>query len=143
MQNEQIAALLPRIAQSDEAALAEFYDATNREIYGIVLHVLGNVDDAAEVTLDVYHQVWRTARSFDSSRGSVVAWLVTIARTRALERLRTKPPEPLPPSTPMLEAAYFRGLTHSQLAELYGESVDSVKARLSSAIMAYRGGGGS
>ncbi|HTT63613.1 MAG TPA: sigma-70 family RNA polymerase sigma factor [Bryobacteraceae bacterium] len=78
-----------RIAGADQAALAALYDATNRLTYGLALRVLGNPADAEEVTLDIYTQVWRDASSFDERRGSVVAWLMTIARSRAIDRLRS------------------------------------------------------
>jgi len=78
-----------RIAAADQGALAALYDATNRLIYGMSLRILGNPADAEEVTLDIYTQVWRNAASFDDRRGSVVAWLTTMARSRAIDRLRS------------------------------------------------------
>jgi RNA polymerase sigma-70 factor (ECF subfamily) len=78
-----------RIAAADQGALAALYDATNRLIYGMSLRILGNPADAEEVTLDIYTQVWRNAASFDDRRGSVVAWLMTMARSRAIDRLRS------------------------------------------------------
>ena len=78
-----------RIAAADQGALAELYDATYRLIYGMALRILGNQADAEEVTLDIYTQVWRNAASFDDRRGSVVAWLTTMARSRAIDRLRS------------------------------------------------------
>ncbi|MGA2738091.1 MAG: sigma-70 family RNA polymerase sigma factor [Bryobacteraceae bacterium] len=68
--------------------MASLYDATNRLIYGMALRILGNPADAEEVTLDIYTQVWRDASNFDERRGSVVAWLTTLARSRAIDRLR-------------------------------------------------------
>jgi RNA polymerase sigma-70 factor (ECF subfamily) len=78
-----------RIAAADHGALASLYDASNRLIYGMALRILGNPADAEEVTLDIYTQVWRSASSFDDRRGSVVAWLMTMARSRAIDRLRS------------------------------------------------------
>lgn len=78
-----------RIAAGDQGALAALYDTTSRLIYGITLRILGNPADAEEVTLDIYTQVWRSASNFDEARGSVVAWLTTMARSRAIDRLRT------------------------------------------------------
>jgi len=78
------------IAAGDQAALASLYDATNRLIYGMTLRILGNPADAEEVTLDIYTQVWRGASNFDEGRGSVVAWLTTMARSRAIDRLRAR-----------------------------------------------------
>jgi RNA polymerase sigma-70 factor (ECF subfamily) len=82
-------AYVQRIAAADQAALAALYDATNRLIYGMALRILGNPADAEEVTLDIYTQVWRSASNFDERRGSVAAWLMTMARSRAIDRLRS------------------------------------------------------
>ena len=81
--------LVERCAQGEQAALATLYDATNRLIYGLILRVLGDAGTAEEVLLDVYTQVWRQAASYDAHRGSPVAWLTTIARSRAIDRLRS------------------------------------------------------
>jgi RNA polymerase sigma-70 factor (ECF subfamily) len=78
-----------RIAAGDQSALAALYDTTNRLIYGMALRILGNPADAEEVTLDIYTQVWRNASNFDERRGSVVAWLTTMARSRSIDRLRS------------------------------------------------------
>ncbi len=79
-----------RIAESDQAALAALYDATNHLIYGMALRILGNQADAEEVTLDIYSQVWRGASGFAQERGSVVAWLMIMARSRAIDKLRSR-----------------------------------------------------
>ncbi|MFN7997163.1 MAG: sigma-70 family RNA polymerase sigma factor [Bryobacteraceae bacterium] len=80
---------LRRIAEGEQDALAVFYDATNHLVYGMALRILGNTADAEEITLDTYTQIWRKAGNFDGTRGSVLAWLMTIARTRAIDRLRS------------------------------------------------------
>jgi len=77
------------IAAADQSALGALYDATNRLIYGMALRILNNPEDAEEVTLDIYTQVWRNAASFDEGRGSVTAWLMTMARSRAIDKLRS------------------------------------------------------
>jgi RNA polymerase sigma-70 factor (ECF subfamily) len=79
-----------RIAAGDHGALAALYDATNRLIYGMALRILSNPADAEEVTLDIFTQVWRNASNYDEARGSVVAWLMTMARSRAIDRLRSR-----------------------------------------------------
>lgn len=78
-----------RIASGDQGALAALYDATNHLIYGMALRILRNPADAEEVTLDIYTQVWRSAANFDDRRGSAIAWLASIARSRAIDRLRS------------------------------------------------------
>ena len=81
--------LITNLAAGDESALAELYDRSCRVAFGLVLRVVGDPAVAEEVTLDVYTQVWRQARTYDSSRGTPLAWLLTIARTRAIDRLRS------------------------------------------------------
>jgi len=82
--------LLLRCASRDQAALAALYDQSSSLIYTIALRVLNDPADAAEVVVDVYHQVWGSADKFDDRRGSAAAWLVTIARSRAMDRRRSR-----------------------------------------------------
>ena len=77
-----------RIALRDERALASLYDASNSLVYGLAFRILGDAGAAEEVTLDVYLQVWRQAGRFDSARGRATTWLLVMARSRALDRLR-------------------------------------------------------
>lgn len=81
-------ALIKRIVAGEQTALAAFYDSTCRLSYGLILRIIGDPATAEEVTLDVYTQVWRRADSYSAERGAPLAWLLTIARTRALDRLR-------------------------------------------------------
>ncbi|MCC7012472.1 MAG: sigma-70 family RNA polymerase sigma factor [Planctomycetes bacterium] len=81
--------LVAAIARGDQGAMAELYDASQRVVFALVLRVLGERESAEEVLLDVYMQVWRRAASFDAERGHVSTWLLTIARSRALDRRRT------------------------------------------------------
>jgi RNA polymerase sigma-70 factor, ECF subfamily len=83
------AALIAQMAGGDEAALGTFYDTTSRLTFGLVLRILGDRSAAEEVLIDVYTQVWRQAAAYDRSRGTPLAWLTTIARSRALDRLRS------------------------------------------------------
>lgn len=80
--------LIALTAQGDQAALATLYDCTSPQVYGLVLKILDNREAAEEVTLDVYTQVWRQAHTYDETRGSPGGWLMTIARTRAIDRYR-------------------------------------------------------
>src|ERR1051326_5165527 len=65
-------------------ALGKLYDESNSLVYTVARRVLGDDADAEEVTLDVYMQVWRMAGSYDPARGTATAWLLTIARNRAI-----------------------------------------------------------
>jgi RNA polymerase sigma-70 factor (ECF subfamily) len=81
-----------RIAGGQEAALTALYDQTSSLVYGLAMRILGDPFEAEEVTLDVYTQVWRSASRFDARRGTVTAWLVMLARSRAIDRLRAASP---------------------------------------------------
>ena len=87
--DQELTTLIRRMAEGDQAALAELYDATSRLIYGLALRVLDDVSAAEEVLLDVYTQAWRQATAYDGTRGTPLAWLTTIGRTRAIDRLRS------------------------------------------------------
>jgi len=80
---------LREIAAGRESALASLYDESSALVYTLALRILGNSADAEEVTLDVYNQVWREARKFDPRRASATTWLVMMARSRAIDRLRS------------------------------------------------------
>lgn len=99
------AGLLQRIAAGDEAALATLYDATCGRVYGVALRILRNPAAAEEVTEDVFFQVWRQALRYDPARGQPLGWILTIARSRALDHLRRDDPAMLHPEpATLLEA---------------------------------------
>lgn len=78
------------IAEHDQHSLTALYDESSSIVYGLALRVLGSEADAEEVTIDVYNQVWRSAVSYQPTRGSVLAWMATMARTRSIDRLRSR-----------------------------------------------------
>ena len=80
--------LLERIAMRDASAVGQLYDRHARTLYSLVHHILRDSTEAEDVLQEVFLQVWRRARDFDESRGRAFTWLVTIARSRALDRLR-------------------------------------------------------
>lgn len=81
---------IKRIAAGDESALNALYDASLSKVYGIALAITTNVADAEEVCGDVYLQVWQQAAHYSTDRGSVMAWLIVMARSRALDLLRSR-----------------------------------------------------
>jgi len=81
-------ALIERTARGEEAALAALYDRTAPLVHGLALRIVGNRGAAEEVTGDVYLQVWRQAARYDRARGAPLAWLLTLARSRAIDRVR-------------------------------------------------------
>lgn len=88
--NEDWVAVIARVAVGDQEAMNTFYDGTSRLVFGLVLRILNDRSLAEEVLLDVYVQVWRQAHRYDTSRGAPLGWLTTIARSRAIDRLRAE-----------------------------------------------------
>lgn len=80
--------LVALVARGDERAFEQLYDALVATVHGLALQVVRNPAHAEEVTQEVFVEVWRTAARFDPSRGSVRAWVATMARRRAIDRVR-------------------------------------------------------
>ncbi len=168
-QEPQLVALMAAIARGDQEAFATFYDQTHRLVFGLALRILSNRETAEEVTTDIYMQVWRQAANFEMVRGTVLSWLMTIARTRSIDRLRAsshlrqetetletvvhyaalgETPETMsiyaergqqvrdalahlnPEQRALIEAAYFEGLSQSELAERFALPLGTVKTRM-------------
>ncbi|MEM9905143.1 MAG: sigma-70 family RNA polymerase sigma factor [Cyanobacteria bacterium P01_D01_bin.44] len=82
--------LIRQIIERDQTALSQLYDRYARVMYSLAFKMLGSVEEAEEVVLDVFSQVWRDAHRYDASRSRVDAWLFMITRSRALDRLRKR-----------------------------------------------------
>ncbi|MGO9446849.1 MAG: RNA polymerase sigma factor [Thiobacillaceae bacterium] len=78
------------VAAGDETALGRLYDATLSRVYGLALKVCGRRDMAEDAVVETYWQAWREATRFNSERGTVMAWLLMICRSRALDMLRRR-----------------------------------------------------
>ncbi|MBS0484071.1 MAG: sigma-70 family RNA polymerase sigma factor [Proteobacteria bacterium] len=169
----RLQAWVTAIAAHDEQALANLYEATLSRVYGIALRITRNAQAAEEVSEDVYWQVWREAPRFDAQRGNVIAWLLTIARSRALDYLRKEDdaelceePELLlahepshegdpqdllaatqnnaklnqalqqlePVQRQLVALAFFRGLTHEEIAVFSDMALGTVKSHIRRAL---------
>ena len=97
--------LLDRAASGDAAAFKSLYDATSAKLFGVILRILHERGEAEDVLQEVYTTVWRKAAEFDADRASPITWMVTIARNRAIDRLRSRTSRP---SAPLDEAAEVR-----------------------------------
>lgn len=97
--------LIARIADGDENALGRLYDDTAGRVYALALRIVRNAQDAEEVALDVYTQVWRNAERYDAARGRVLAWIMTMCRSRALDTLRRRETMETHPEPEMLRAS--------------------------------------
>jgi RNA polymerase sigma-70 factor (ECF subfamily) len=87
---EDLLPLIKTIQQGEQAALGRLYDLTLSKLYGLVLRIVQNPADAEEVICDVYHQIWRSAKQFDATRGNPTQWIMVIARSRALDCYRER-----------------------------------------------------
>jgi|SRR5262245_5696717 len=159
--------LVRRLAAQDASALAEFYDRFAPLVNALALRILRDSSDAEDVVQEVFLQAWRQADRFDPSRGSPEAWLCTIARTRAIDRLRRRaarreePEEAAPPPSDAprneealavrkavaelsedqrraLELAYYEGLTQTEIAARLGEPLGTIKTRIRTAMIRLR-----
>lgn len=168
-QDQQLGELLSAIANGNQDAFTRFYDQTNRLVFGLALRILGNRETAEETTSDIYMQVWRQAANFELMRGTALSWLMTIARTRSIDRLRSASylrqetetldtvvqfaaqgdsPEKMsiyaersqqvrralmqlsPEQRTLIEAAYFEGLSQTELADRFALPLGTVKTRV-------------
>lgn len=80
---------IDRLRVGDMKAFEELYDRHNPMLWSLVLRIVGKAPEAEEVLQDVWLQVWRSAGTYQPSRGTVVGWLLTLARSRAIDRLRS------------------------------------------------------
>ncbi len=164
-------ALLRRIAQGDDSALAALYDEYASRVYSMALRVLGDAALAQEVTQDVFLKVWRSPHQWNPARGQFSSWLLTVTRYTAVDRLRAEAlrsgrsvplideidapaadesdPADLDRLRALLhrlpdeqrqviELAYFRGLTHSELAAALNLPLGTVKTRLRAGLQKLR-----
>jgi len=81
--------LLEAIARKDETAIAELYDRYRVILFGLLIRILTSREEAEDVLQEVFLQVWRRAGDFDEKRGRPFTWLVTLARSRGIDRLRS------------------------------------------------------
>ena len=80
--------LVMAMARSDEHAAARFYDKYSAAMFALAMRIVGESADAEDVVLDAFTQAWNSAARYDAERGSVLGWLTTMTRTRALDFVR-------------------------------------------------------
>lgn len=79
-----------QVVQGDEQAMGALYDRHAGLVYKLTRTIVGGDADAEEVTADVFVQLWERGRTFDENRGSFRGWLATLARSRALDHVRSR-----------------------------------------------------
>lgn len=83
---------MSRIAAGDRAALRQLYEVTSPKLFAVCLRILSDRDESEDVLQEVYLTVWRRADRYQPGRASVMTWISTIARNRAIDRLRARGP---------------------------------------------------
>ncbi len=87
--SEGLIGLLNAVGRQDKDAFITLYKATASRLYGIILRIVRSREDAADVLQDVYLQLWSNASSFSQEKGDALSWMITIARYRALDLVRS------------------------------------------------------
>jgi RNA polymerase sigma-70 factor (ECF subfamily) len=82
------ATLVQSIAAGDQLALHALYEMAHRVVFTLIMRITANRETAEELTIDVFHDVWRRASSYDPANGTVLGWIMNQARSRAIDRLR-------------------------------------------------------
>jgi RNA polymerase sigma-70 factor (ECF subfamily) len=80
--------LVKSIAAGDQLALHELYEMAHRIVFTLIFRIVANRETAEELTVDVFHDVWRRAAGYDAANGTVLGWIANQARSRAIDRLR-------------------------------------------------------
>lgn len=165
--------LLGRIASRDAGAIGTLYDRHSRLLYSLIHRVLQDRAESEEVLQEVFLVVWNRIDNYNPQLGSPVAWLVRIARNRAIDRLRstqvrTRAVEGVPAADPvetpesaalsterrraiaralatlppeqrqLIETAYFRGLSQTELADQFQLPLGTVKTRVRTGLRTLR-----
>lgn len=121
-----LAELLKRSSRGDESAFAEWYDATAARAFGLAVRVLRDRAQAEEVTQESYLDCWRQAARFDPTRGSAIAWLLTIVHRKAVDRVRSAE------AAGRRDAAYGHrqhSVPHDETAERATASLEATRVR--------------
>jgi RNA polymerase sigma-70 factor (ECF subfamily) len=82
------ATLVQSIAAGDQLALHALYERAHRPVFTLIMRITANRETAEELTIDVFHDVWRHASRYDAANGTVLGWIMNQARSRAIDRLR-------------------------------------------------------
>lgn len=82
------AGLVQSVAAGDQPALHTLYDRSHRIVFTLAFRITANRETAEELTIDVFHEVWRRASAYDPANGTVLGWIANLARSRAIDRLR-------------------------------------------------------
>ena len=116
------AELIGRVGRRDKAAFSELYDRYSQLVINIAWRILKERQEAEDTLQEVFLQVWNDAATFDSSRGTVSSWLITISRSRAIDRLRSRKSRMI--SDPIIEET-FESMKGPMAVESLDEMIES------------------
>src|SRR5687767_7329842 len=85
---QEWAALVQSIAAGEQVALHALYERAHRIVFTLVMRITANRETAEELTVDVFHDIWRRASGYDAANGTVLGWIMNQARSRAIDRVR-------------------------------------------------------
>lgn len=125
--------LVARVAKGEPHALSRLYDQSSTVLFSLALRILGNREEAADVLQEIYLDVWRKVVRYDVGRGTPIGWLITLTRSRAIDRLRTRGPRTLRQTGPSVDDAqtghvagrssgHFDSQADQELRNLIGEA---------------------
>ena len=143
---DDLSALLVRVAGRDKAAFAALYAATSAKLYGVILRILLRRDVADDLLQEVFIKIWERAVDYDASKGSPIAWMVAIARNRALDEVRRKRPVSIEDAPETMEIASddpspLDNLNQSQDRQRLNRCLDGLEPdRRDMVLLAYREG---
>ncbi len=163
--------LVARVARGDEQAFLTLYDRYAARVHALTFRILGEEMLAEEATQDTFLKLWSRARLYINERGSLLLWLLTIARRTALDRIRLEARRPAlsdskepddawqfiadgqtlsdesrwrslyfavqslqPEYRQVIELAYYQGMSQSEIAEVLGWPLGTVKTRVRTAM---------
>ena len=164
--------MVTAMAAGNQLALHALYQRSHRLVFTLATRIVGSRDTAEEITLDVFHDLWRRAAQYDPANGTVLGWIMNQARSRAIDRLRFEQrkkrvgPDGDDPDTAaelysacdllelkerhdavraaltvlsadereVIEAAFFSGLTHVEVAARLDRPLGTVKTRIRSGL---------
>ncbi|HEY1289537.1 MAG TPA: sigma-70 family RNA polymerase sigma factor [Burkholderiales bacterium] len=146
--------LVRAIAAGDQVALQALYERSHRLVFTLLMRLTGRREMAEELTLEVFHDLWRRAYRYDPGEGTVIARLMNQARSRALARLRSEQRKKdekaefederqalrtaldalAPEERQAIEAAFFSELSHAEIALRLNQSVETIGARIGSGL---------
>jgi RNA polymerase sigma-70 factor (ECF subfamily) len=116
--------LVARVAKGEHHALSQLYDQSSTVLFSLGLRILGNREDAADVLQEIYLDVWRKVVRYDVSRGTPMAWLMTLTRSRAIDRLRTRGPRTLRQISPSIEDTRTSQIDDRHTSPLFDSQTD-------------------